>query len=267
MTQNEPQLTRSVDEPEAVTYSIGARLKSAIAVPFRLIAALIVPDRGMPRAVARERGGPALIAIILFGGLAAYVIGSRVDPTAKVLQEEAMAPRGPDAEARSDRDIEEEIGKQRSMMQVNLGLSAGLYTPLLIGLLAVGVFMAGRFVGGKPDMQKSFAAAAHASLPMAVKSVAVAITAWPAAKITPMEVERLMRIGSFGPVGPFQSLDGFILWSGVLLVFGLAAAAQITRRRALITTLVLMTIFLLLTGEVGAGPGGPGGHPMPRGAR
>ena len=265
MTQNEPQLTRSVDEPEAVTYSIGARLKSAIAVPFRLIAALIVPDRGMPRAVARERGGPALLAIILCGGLAAFVIGTRVDPTAMVLQEETMRMGGPDAEARSDREIEEEIGKQRTMTQVNLGLSAGLYTPLLVGLLAIGVFMAGRFVGGKTDMQKSFAAAAHASLPVAVKSLAIAVTAWPAARISPMEVDRLMRIGNFGPVGPLQSLDGFVLWSGVLLVLGLAAAAQISRRRALITTLVLMTLFVLLTGEVGAGPGGPGGHPMPRG--
>jgi hypothetical protein len=267
MTQNEPQLTRSVDEPEAVTHSIGARLRRAIAVPFRLIAALIFPDRGMPHAVGRERGGPALIALVLCAGLGAFVIGSRVDPTAAVLQEETMRMRGPDAEARSDREIQEEIDKRRTMTQVKLGLSAGLYLPLVVGLLAVGVFMAGRFVGGKPNMQRSFAAASHAMLPQAVKSVAIAIAAWPAERIAPMDVERLSGLGAFGPVGPFQTLDGFVLWTGVLLIFGLAAAAQITRRRALVTTIILLTLFLLLTGEVGAqGPGGPGGHPMPRGA-
>src|SRR5688500_11352675 len=150
MTQNEPQLTRSVDEPEAVTHSIVARLRRAIAVPVRLLAALLIPDRGMPQAVGRERGGPALVAIVLCAGLAAFVIGTRVDPTATVLQEETMRMRGPDAETRSDREIEEEIGKRRTMLQVNLGLGAGLYLPLIVGLLAIGVFMAGRFVGGKP---------------------------------------------------------------------------------------------------------------------
>jgi hypothetical protein len=260
MATTEPQLTRSIDEPEAVTYSLRERVLRLLRAPLWLVGALVIPDRIIPRAVGRERGGLALAAIVLCAGLAALSIGSRLDPTAAVLAQETMMlqAQGSDAEPRSDREISEEITKQRTMGQVMLGLSAGAWTPLLIGLLALGVFATGRFVGGKPNMRASFAAAAHGMLPMGVKSIAVAITARSATVLSPMEVDKLWRIGTVGPIGPLQGLDLFVVWSAVLFVFGLAAAASISRRRALVTSLVVFTMFILIFGDLGAAPG-----PMP----
>src|SRR5688572_18313824 len=168
----EPQLTRSIDEPEAVTYSLRERVMRVLMAPVRVASALVMPDRTMPRVVARERGAGALLTVMLLAGFSAFVLGSRLDPTAAVLAEETqmLQMQGKDAEARSDREIAEEIEKKRTMGQVMLGLSAGLWTPILAGLLAIGVFGAGRFVGGKPTMPKSFAAAAHTMLPLGVKS-------------------------------------------------------------------------------------------------
>jgi hypothetical protein len=272
-TTTEPQLTRSIDEPEAVTYSLSERVMRALLVPVRLAGALILPDRTMPRVVARERGTAALLTVMLFAGIAAFVVGSRLDPTAAVLAQETqmMQMQGKDAEPRSDRDIAETIDKQRTMGQVMLGLSAGFFTPFLAGLLAMGVFAAGRFVGGKPSMPKSFAAASHAMLPMAVKSAAIAVTAWSAQTLSPMEIEKLGKLGVVGPLGPLAGVDLFVVWSVVLLWFGLAAAASITRRRALVTTLVAFAIFMLVFGDFaaagGPGPHGPHGPMPPRGAQ
>jgi hypothetical protein len=244
MSTTEPQLTRSVDEPDAVTYTLRERVMRALAAPVHLLGALILPDRTMPRVVARERGSAALLALVLCAGAAATVLGARLDPTSAVLAEEAktLQEKGDEAEPKSDRDIAETIDKRRTMAQVMLGLQAGAFTPVLALLFAAAVFAAGRFVGGKPTPPRAFAAASHALLPFGVKSLAIAITAWPAAALAPADVERLARLGSVGPV------DLFVLWSAVLFWFGLAAAAAIGRRRALVTTLVALAIFLLTFG-------------------
>jgi hypothetical protein len=267
MATTEPQLTRSIDEPEAVTYSFTERVMRILMAPVRLVGALVLPDRTMPRVVARERGTGALLVLMLCAGVSAVVIGQRVDPTSAVLAEETqmLQMQGEGAEPRSDRDIAEEIDKRRTMSQVMLGLSAGLWTPLLAGLLALGVFAAGRFVGGKPTMPRSFAAATHGMLPMGVKSLAIAASAWSARSLSPMEIDKLAKIGSVGPIGPLAGVDLFVVWAVVLLWFGLAASASITRRRALITTLVGFAIFLLIFGDVGAAAMGPGGPHGPRG--
>src|SRR5688572_17105471 len=86
----EPQLTRSIDEPDAATYSLGERVMRIVATPVQLVAVLLFPDRAMPRAVARERGMIALLAVMLCAGLGAWVIGSRIDTTSAVLAEETQ---------------------------------------------------------------------------------------------------------------------------------------------------------------------------------
>lgn len=265
MLSTEPQLTRSIDEPDAATYSWGERMMRILSAPVQLLGALFVPDRFMPRIVAREKGAVALLAVVLCAGLSAFVIGQRVDTTAAVLAEETqMLQMGGEnaAEPRTDREISEEIAKRDVMTQVMLGLGAGAWTPLLIGLLALGVFAAGRFVGGKPTMPKAFAAAAHGMLPMGVKSLAIAASAWTARSLSPVEIDKLRAIGTLGPIGPFEGIDLFAVWAAVLFCFGLAAAASITRRRALIATVVGFILLFLFFGAVVHPPMGMG-HGMP----
>src|SRR5688500_6080220 len=109
----DPQLTRSVDDPEGASISIATRIRRALAVPGRMIAALFVRDRTMPRAVAAEKSAAPLVAAILCAGLCAFVIGSRLDLTRTVLDREVMkanvvAKEGGEVEEKSDREIAEE---------------------------------------------------------------------------------------------------------------------------------------------------------------
>lgn len=268
----EPQLTRSVDDPDAPR-SFGTRVKRAIAVPGRLLAAMLLPDKGMPHVVARERGGAALVTIVLCAGLAAYVQATRFDTTAQVLQGETMRMQmqgAAQAEARSDRELGEEIAKTRTMGQVMMGLTAGGWIPLKILLLSLGLFAVGRYVGGRATFTRSFAAMAHASLPIAVKSLAIAVMAWPRSVLTPPDVEQLQKFSQIalvgGPLARFATVDLFGLWMLVLAGFGLAAAASISKKRAFITVTILYVLALLISGAQAGGGPGPGGHgPMPRG--
>lgn len=264
----EPQLTRSVDDPDAPS-SFGTRVMNALAVPGRMLLALVIPDRGMPRVVARERGGAALLTVMLCAGLAAYVMATRVDTTSTVLQGETMRMQmqGAQAEARSDRELKEEMEKSQAMAQVKMGLAAGVWTPLQIALLTLGLYLLGRYVGGKPTLPRTFAAMSHASLPIAVKSLALAALAWPRTVMTPMDIEKLHGFSSVtllaGPLARFTTIDLFGLWSVILVGFGLAAAASITRRRAFITVSIVYVLFLLIAGAQAGGPPGGGHGPMP----
>lgn len=267
----EPQLTRSVDDPDAPSSS-GTRVMNALAVPGRMLMALLLPDRGMPNAVFRERGGAALLTIVLCGGLAAYVIGSRVDTTSTVLHGETMRMQmqGPGAEARSDRELQEEINKSRSMEQVTAGLRAGVLLPLSIVGMTLGWLLIGMFVGGKPKFARVFAAASHSLLPWGVKSLVVAAMAWPRTMMTPADIEKLQSFSSVtllsGPMARFATVDLFGVWAVILLGFGFAAAASISRRKAFITVITIYVLALLLLGSFaggppGGGPGGPAGPP------
>jgi hypothetical protein len=266
-----PQQTLS-PEIEPPLPSFATRLRRHLLAPVRLVGALFVPDRALPQAVAAERSGAAFLVIILAALVAAWVTGSRIDLGPTVLAEEdaARLKNDPDTPSRSDRELGEEIGKQRTIWQVEAGMAAGLVTPLWIfglgvGLLVVGRYV-GRYVGGRPTMGRSVAAAAYGSLPAAVKSVLVAVLAWPSAALTPEQVDNLGRVAVFGPPGEgllrAAAVDVFALWAVVLLGFGLAAAASISRRRAFVTVLVCFVLYQLLTGGAaaplaGPPPGGP----------
>lgn len=264
----EPQLTRSVDDPDAPSSS-GTRVMNALAVPGRMLMALLLPDRGMPSAVFRERGGAALLVVILCAGLSAFVLGSRIDTTSTVLQGETMRMQmqGPGAEARSDRELQEEIDKSRSMAQVTMGLVAGGWVPLQVLLMTLGWYLVGRFVGGRPTMVRTFAAVTHASLPFAVKSLAVAAMASTRTVMTPGDIEKLASFSNVtllaGPLARFATVDLFTVWSMVLVGFGLAAAASISRRKAFMTVTIVYVLTLLIAGAMAGGPQGGGRGPMP----
>lgn len=229
-----------------------------------MLAALVAPDRFMPRIVAAERAMAAVLVITICAGIAAFAIGSRIDMTRTVLDDELKTLReNPGSDPMSDRDLTEQIAKQRSIEQVKLGLAAGVLTPLELGALALALYLVGRYVGGKPTIKRSMAAAAHGMLPMALKSLMVAWLAWPRESLSSMDVDKLRSVSHLvvadipGPLGRLLSVDIFALWSVVLLGFGLAAAAGLTRRRAFITLFSCFALFQLLTGG-GPTPPPPG---------
>jgi len=264
-TEQQQTLSPEIEPPPP---TLGERIRRVLAVPARLLGALFIPDRMMPRVVGEERSTAAFLAVVLFALGAAFVVGQRVDVSRQVLMQEDMNRQmmGPDAPMRSDRELIEEIGKQRTIEQVKLGLSAGLATPAWIFGLSLAVLLIGRYVGGRPTMGRAVAAAANASLPAAVKSGLVMAMAWPSAVLTPKAIDEINRVAVIPPLGDgflrFASVDAFMLWSVLLLGFALAAAAGMSRRRSFITVLVCFAMFQLLTGGAAGPAAGPGPGPM-----
>lgn len=265
----EPQLTRSVDDPDAPR-SFGTRVKRALAVPGRLLGAMFLPDGGMPHVVGRERGGAAVLAVMLCMAIAAAVLALRVDTTSTVMQQETMRIQmqgAQQAEARSDRELQEEVDKSRAMAQVKLGL-APVLAPLWIVLGTLGCVVVAWAGGGKPKLKKMWATVSHAWLPWGVKALAVAAIAWPRSKLTPEDIQKLDGFSRFaevtGPLARFATFDVFFLWSMALIAFGLGAAASVSRRRAFIIVAIVVVLLQLLMGALaGGGPPGGGQGPMP----
>lgn len=232
--------------PRRVAASIGA-----------LLAALLVPDRGVPPLVVGARYRLAMAIAIGAALLAGAAASARIDMAPSVLSQGPPAggppPPGAGGEERTDREIAEETEKQTSIFRVKAMFAAGLGTPAKIVLLAIGLYLLGRYVGGKPSFRRALAAASVAALPWAVGSVVAAGAAIRQRSITPEDLPTL--VGGGLPVSPdhpllahaVASADLFSLWSAVLCVFGLAAAASIGRARAAIAVIVGYTLVLLLT--------------------
>jgi hypothetical protein len=230
-----------------------------------MIAALLVPDRGVPPLVLGGRYRLAMAIAVVAALLAAGAASARIDMAPSVLSPPGMggppgaggppaaAPPGPPGEDRTDREIAEEIEKQASIFRVKVAFSAGLGTPARIFLLAIGLYLLGRFVGGAPAFRRALAAASIAALPWAVRSIVAAAAAIRQRSITPEDLGGL--VGGRLPVSSDNPLlahvlggvDLFSLWSVVLCVFGMAAAAGIGRARSAIAVIVGFALLLLLT--------------------
>lgn len=260
------------------TPSFRERVRTALLVPARLFGALFLPDRTMPLVVREQRTAAAFVACTFAALVSAAAIGARYDGSAAVLAKNAGAPpsavpsgtasaaNASTAEApKSDREIADEIAKDRAVTRVKLGLGAGAGTPFTIVMLGLGLFVIGRYVGGKATMQRTFSAAAYASLPGAVRSCVAAAVAWRMPVVRPDQMGGL--VPKLDPANPvlarlFGGVDLFTLWTVVLCGFGLAAAGSMSKKRAFVTVVISFALWLAVTRLVMGGPP-PGPHPQP----
>ena len=284
------EVTAPDDDLDDAPVSPGERLRRLISVPGQLLQALLLPDRGMARQVSARRYGAALAAVVVCGLLAAAAIGVRLDVSTDILAQAASpgmaegggggggpppGDNGPGAQAaatKSDREITEEINKTLAVERVTRALSAGLWVPLQLLVLTIFVYGFLRYVGGTPTLERSFAATVHAALPYAVKSLVIAGAALAQHALTPSQADALVAnplAPSYASLGPglarlLEDVDPFMLWSVLLLGLGMAAAGEVSRRRAFITLLVGFALYLGLGLAVCGGPAGPpGAGPSP----
>jgi hypothetical protein len=272
------------DPDDEAPASFAERVRAAVAVPARLLGALFLPDRWLPPQVGAQRYGAALVAIIICGLLGAGAVALRLDVTSDVLAA-AARPQGPpegmagggektheQPPTKSDRELQEEIAKSLATKRAGSLLSAGLLNPLLVMMIAVVVYLLLVFVGGTPTIGKTFTATAHAALPFAVKWLVLAGAALAQVSLTPAQAETLVGNplqplwAGLGPIGAryFSGVDPFLLWSIVIMGFGMAAAGQITRKRAFVTIAWVMLLYLALANLACGQPpeqGGPQGMP------
>lgn len=230
----------------------------------RTVAALFLPDRALPASVSEGRYGTAMLLATLCAVAFAAAVSLRVDPS---LGPVMGGPEGGGDGPMSDREIADAIEKQRAMTQVTLGLGAVLGTPAQLFLLGLGLFLLGRYVGGKPTLGSSVAVAAHAALPGAVKALIGAGAALGAKRLAPMEIPQLVALplpldGALARL--FMGVDWFTLYALVMTIIGFRASAKVGRAKAILTIVITFLLYLVVT-RLLSGGGPP--HGPPHGAR
>ncbi|HWE23397.1 MAG TPA: YIP1 family protein [Myxococcales bacterium] len=218
--------------------------------------ALVAPEAGMERVARTGRvRGPLLIALAC-ALLSASAGILRVDAKDATLR--AMDKAG-ELQTSSDRQVEDATKSAERIYYVKRVAGALVEPPLQLGLLCVAIFGLGWFFRGRTEGRAVPPVAAAALLPLALANLLEAFATYQHAAIAPDGPPSLPRtladfwtsIAAHPAPAPLLKLlgafDVFSFWSALLVAFGLAAAAQLPRRRALTGTLAAWLCMRLLT--------------------
>jgi hypothetical protein len=204
--------------------------------------------------IGRVRG-PLLIALacaLLSAGAGIL----RVD--AKDVTLRAMDKAG-ELQTASDRQVEDATKSAERIYLVKRVASALVEPPLELGLFCVAVFALAWFLRGRSEGRAVPPVAAAALLPLAIGNALEAVATFQHEAISPDGPTSLPRtladfwttVAGHPAVEPVAKLlsafDVFSFWSALLLGFGLAAAAQLPRRRAVTGTLIAWLCVRLVT--------------------
>lgn len=216
------------------------RILRLLASPLKPFFVVLVPDHHVGTEVVAARYGWPLLTSIACACIAAFALASRVDVGPEVRAEDAKVEvdgaKKPE-EIKTDREIDEAIDQRAALVRVKLGVSAVAGTPFGVLVFAIVLLLLARFVGGKPTMARMFTVAALAGIPGAVRSILIAVVAFRQDRILPSDFESLVQ-SPFGIV--------FAVWSAVIVVFGLAAGASMSKVKAFITTVVGLVVLVLV---------------------
>jgi hypothetical protein len=218
--------------------------------------ALVAPEVGMEQVARTGRvRGPLLIALAcaLLSAGAGIV---RVDAKDATLRE--MDKAG-ELQTSSDRQVEDSTKSAERIYAVKRVAGALVVPPLQLGLLCVAIFGLAWFLRGRTEGRAVPPVAAAALLPLAVANFLEAIATYQHAAIAPDGSSPLPQtfadfwtaIAAYPGPAPLMKLlsafDVFSFWSALLVGFGLAAAVQLPRRRALTGTLAAWLCLRLVT--------------------
>ncbi|MFO0760660.1 MAG: YIP1 family protein [Byssovorax sp.] len=220
-----------------------------------LLGLLFSPDRTMERQakVGRVRWAflIAWLCSILLGAALAY----RMDARQSTLQK---LDESGELKSMSDRQIADETTKAERVAQAGQVAKGVVGAPLDLAGASVAVLALGWFLRGKIKGSAVGPVAAASLLPGAIARLLDAIAAYQHAQIppegiplSPRTLAALLTLYGHPPGEPWLKLAGaldfFSLWSALILGFGVAAAAQLSRRSALIATLIAWVCYQLLT--------------------
>jgi Yip1 domain len=205
----------------------------------------VAPERGLAAAVRRQAAlAPILVSTAVALALA-LLVASRGDY-------EGMLAGGldaaPGAEKRTAHDREEQLAQARKLALA--GTYAGaLFLPALSAAGAALALGAGfRLAGARPGFRASLSAASFGLLPLALRDLLTVpallrhapVRPDAVAGLLPSSLAALLPQGAQGPLAlAAASVDLFALWSVVLVALGMAHAAGVPTRRALLVTALL----------------------------
>ncbi len=210
-----------------------------------LYQSLVQPDRAMPQVAESGRFLAALLAATAAAVLLAAVAVPRLDFARAA---SAALDRRPDAAQLTSHQREEAIATARKVGAV-AAFAGALFGPAAWALGgAIALWLGFKLAGGHPGFRSTFAVASFAQLPGAVHRLLSLPAVLRTGTVDPVELPRilpssagaLLPAGASGPgASALFALDLFALWAVALVALGMAQAAQVSRRRAATTTILL----------------------------
>lgn len=212
---------------------------------------LVYPSRSLAGAVDRRSFVPPLLAATLAALLLAAAVAPRVDVTPEV---NAALDCDPEAAQLTPHDREARFDQARKLALVSL-FARGLFGPAgqAVGI-AVASALALRLAAARAPFSRTFAAAAWAGLPGAVRDLLSIPAVLRQEALPPGAASGLLQssaaaVFTQGPPPLLRlaaGLDLFSAWAAVLLGLGLAAAAGTTHRRGLTVAFLLWAAWIAL---------------------
>lgn len=219
------------------------------------IAVLFAPDRAMDRqaCVGRARWYLAFAwaAAILLGA----ALAARVDAASSTLRKLEMSGQ---LQSMSDRQIADEARNAERIFEVASVAKGVVSVPVSLGLACLAILFLAWFLRGRVKGSAVVPVAAATLLPGAIATVLDALAAFRHAAMPPEGVPlaprtlgAVLALAGRPLMGPWVKLgdafDFYSLWAAILMGFGLAAAARLPRRNAIIGTLIAWVCYRLLT--------------------
>lgn len=219
------------------------------------LALLFAPDRAMERQARVGR----VVWLFLFAWVCALLLGAalavRVDARPTTLKK--LDSNG-QLQSMSDRQIADETRNAERFAQVVSVAKGVVGPPLQLGLGCASILVLTWFLRGRVKGSAVVPVAAATLLPGALANLLDAASAFRHAAIppdgvplTPRSLAAVLTLVAHPIPDPWSklgnALDFFSLWSAMMLGFGVAAAGQMPKKRALIGTLVAWVCYRLLT--------------------
>ncbi|MFT3770969.1 MAG: hypothetical protein QM820_36595 [Minicystis sp.] len=218
-------------------------------------ALLFAPDRAMER---QARVGRARF-YLLFAWVADILLGvaqaMRVDAASSTLRKLEMSGQ---LQSMSDRQIADDTHSAERIFQVGSIAKGVVGAPFSLGLACLAIVFLAWFLRGRIKGGAVAAVAAATMLPGALATLLDAASAFRHAALppegvplSPRTLTAFLALAGRPLMDPWaklgNALDIFSLWAAIMMGFGIAAAAQIPKGRAITGTLVAWVCYRLLT--------------------
>jgi hypothetical protein len=210
-----------------------------------LLAPLLRPATALPEAAGKRQYWEPLLIATAAALLFAIIAVPRLDFDRAAAE---ALDRAEGSAQVSPHEREEKIATVRRVGTLATYAGAA-FGPALVALAgALGLWLAFRVVGGKPPFAGAFTVMAWGLVPGAAESLLTIPALLTRSSVDPEAVPRLLpaslaAVLPAGTTGPLANLlaavDLFSLWSVVVVAAGMAGVAGVSRRRSLVTVIVL----------------------------
>jgi hypothetical protein len=188
----------------------------------------------------------ALVVVVLAHLSVPLALAGRIDARAAAIEE-----LGPKIAESTDRELAEAVEQKVKISEVALVARGVMGPPMLALELTIVLWLWGRYLRGKPAFGALYAMAAHAQLPLAIRSLGRAGVILSRTAVEPKEVDGLLPSGLetiLHVASPWKQLLGgadlFLLWTAVLLGVALYAAGKLPARRAAVGMALAYAAFI-----------------------